>query len=48
MLLVDFKKAFLLTLLGHSFERKAYRLLFHFENYQGISYSYTDKVDRGW
>ena len=32
MLLVHFKKAFPLTLLGHSF----YWLLFHFENYQGI------------
>ena len=48
MLLVHFKKVFPLTLLWHSFERRAYWLLFHFESYQGIPYSYTGKVDRGW
>ena len=32
MLLVHFKNVFPLTLPGHSF----YRLLFHFESYQGI------------
>ena len=45
MLLVHFKKAFPLTF-GHSFERRAYWLLFHFESYQGIPYSYTGKEDR--
>ena len=47
MLLVHSKKAFPLTF-GHSFERRAYSLLFHFESYQGIPYPYTGKVDRGW
>ena len=48
MLLVHFIKAFPLTLLGHSFERRASWLLFCFESYEGIPYSYTGKVDRGW
>ena len=50
MLLVHFKKAFPLTLLGYSFERRAYWwLVFHFESYQGKDpYLYTSKVDRGW
>ena len=48
MLFVHFKKALSLTLLGHSFERRAYWLLFRFETYHGIPYSYTGKVDRGW
>ena len=44
MLLVYFKKAFPLTLLGHSFDRRtAYWLLFCFESYHGIPYSYTSK-----
>ena len=41
MRLVQFKKAFPLTLLGHTFERRAYWLLFCFESYQGISYSHV-------
>ena len=43
MLLVHFKKAFPLTLFEHSFQRRAYWLLFHFESYQGIPYSYIGK-----
>ena len=42
------KKVFPLTLLGHSFKRRAYWLLFHFESYQDITYSYTGKEDKGW
>ena len=37
MLVVHFEKAFPLTLLGHSFESS-----------QGIPYSCTSKVGRGW
>ena len=49
MFLVHFKKASPLTLLVHSFERRAvYWLLFCFESYHGIPYSYTGKVYRGW
>ena len=46
MLLVLFKKAFPLTSLGHSFERRGYYLLLCFENYEGIAYSHTGRVDR--
>ena len=46
MLLVHFKKVFPLTLFEHSFQRRAYWLLFHFESYQGIPYFYTGKLDR--
>ena len=45
MLFFPFKKAFPLTLLGHSFERRAYWLLFNFESYQDIPYPYTGKVE---
>ena len=41
-----FKKAFPLTSLGHSFERRGYYLLLCFENYEGIAYSHTGRVDR--
>ena len=44
-MLVHFKKAFPLTPLGHSFERRAYYLLLCFESYQGIPYSHTGRVD---
>ena len=44
---IHFKKAFPLTSLGHSFERRAYYLLFCCESYQGIPYSHTGRVDRG-
>ena len=47
MLLVNLKKAFSLALLGHSFERRAYWLLFYFESYQGIPYPHIGKVGRG-
>ena len=46
MLFVHFKKAFPLTLLGHSFERRAYWLLFCFESYHGIPYSHRGKVSQ--
>ena len=48
MLFLYFRKAFPLTLLGHPFERRAYRLLFCFEIYQGIPYSCTVRVDTRW
>ena len=49
MFLVHFKKAFSLTLLGHSFYRRTYWLLFHFGNYQGIPlFLHAGQVDRGW
>ena len=47
-MLVLFKKVFPLTSLGHLFERRAYYLLLCFESYQGIPYSHTGRVDRGW
>ena len=47
-MLVHFKKAFPLTSLGHSFQRRAYYLLLCFESYEGIPYSHTGRVDRGW
>ena len=46
-ILVHFRKAFPITSLGHSFERRAYYLLLCFESYQGIPYSHTGRVDRG-
>ena len=46
-ILVHFRKAFPITSLVHSFERRAYYLLLCFENYQGIPYSHTGRVDRG-
>ena len=46
-MLVHFKKAFPLTSLGHSFERRAYYLLLRFESYLGIPYSHTGRVYRG-
>ena len=48
MFLFHFKKAFHLTSLslGRSFETTAYWLLFCFESYHGIPYSYTGKVGR--
>ena len=45
-MLALFKKAFPLTSLGHSFERRGYYLLLCFENYEGIAYSHTGRVDR--
>ena len=45
---VLFKKAFPLTSFGHSFERRASHLLLCFEIYQGIPYSHTGRVDKGW
>ena len=48
MLLVHLKKAFPLTLLWHSFGRRAaHWLQFYFESCHGIPYSYTGKVNRG-
>ena len=47
-MLLHFKKAFPFTSLGHSFERRAYCLLLCFESYQGIPYSHTGQVNRGW
>ena len=38
-MLLHFKKAFPLTSLGHSFERRVYYLLLCFESYQGVLYS---------
>ena len=43
MLLVHFKKVFPLTLLGQSFKRRAYWLLFHFQSSHGIPYSTQSK-----
>ena len=45
-MLALFKKAFPLTSLGHSFERRGHYLLLCFENYEGIAYSHTGRVDR--
>ena len=47
-MLALFKKAFPLTSLGHSFERRGHYLLLCFENYEGIAYSHTGRVDRRW
>ena len=47
-MLVLFKKALPFTSLGHPFERRAYCLLLCFESCQGILYSHTGRVDRGW
>ena len=51
MLFVHFKKAFPLTLLEHSFERRAYLLItVSFGKFLGYSLGigkYTGKVDRG-
>ena len=47
-MLVLFKKGFPLTSLGHPFERRGYYLLLCFESCQGIPYSHTGIVDRGW
>ena len=47
-MLFHFKKAFPLTLLEHSFERRACCLLPCFQRYQGISYSHTGQVVRRW
>ena len=47
-ILVLFKKAFPLTSLGRSFQRRAYNLLLCLESYQAIPYSHTGRVDRGW
>ena len=47
-MLFHFKKAFPLTLLGHSLERRAYWLLFCFKSYHGIPYSKTTgNINRG-
>ena len=46
ILLVHFKKTFSLTLFGHSFSRRVYWLLFHYESYQGIPlFLHTGKAD---
>ena len=47
-MLFHFKKAFPLTLLGHSFERRTYCLLPCFQRYKCISYSHTGQVVRRW
>ena len=47
---VNFKKTFPLTSPVHSFQRRAYCLRVCFESYskQGIPYSHTGRVGRGW
>ena len=47
-ILVLLKKAFPLTSLGCSFERRAYNLLLCLVSYQAIPYSHTGRVDIGW
>ena len=47
-MLVHFKKAFSITSLGHSFERRAYYLLLCFESFLGILYSHIGRIYRGW